>query len=1479
MEQIGAKERPYEVITDKEAFIQDLDLSVNATPIPASLDVEGFLKSLEGVKHENFMKHLQDKGNATERLAYLNLVEPTLKTPDIELFFKDPEKKEYIKAFKKENGKDLTYLLVTADGDRLLLTGLPVRQKSYIERQIRDADIIHSFIQPGRLDTQGGLTPSGLPTKDSTTSPLLTDLSPQEIQEAVKKWDLASPKETDVLDFALVKDPELTELQEVFNTDKLIRQIRSAEVKDTLDKGFSLEEVLDYTSHLPTAQRNILGDELHYTKPLENGKTLNIVETYKAPKTLRFSRMDVIDDGVPPPKGDIEGTNPKGNEPQNPSTDTTKGEGEGDTSHKGNIEDTGTDFKAIAHELYTKAQEQESGFKELLGTLKQANNRIEGGNTLKTLESLEEKLAYYKGDTDKVNDSLRGAVVTDKEGFNEEFMQVLESLENNPSVSHISPKFIKTQDGYTGAHINFNFNGVPSEIQLHTPKSWEIKKQLDPLYKAKRRLQLERKLTNKDLRDFKRKMKALGQESDLDISLLTSFKLTSPQASSAMSVLSKKSGTELNENQDHLLGSNSNPGTSDSGNAYSRLESKLNQNDTSLTGGKGIEDTDIQTPSSKDTTTPLKGKSRLQQALEAQQRELEAKEAQLKAKALEDKENAAKWQAKLAQITQEKQALAGLKDNDRLLQVGASVPMQRLEVKSSVSLDDDHIYPLDYAIVKAKDIKPNFTSNTGTQMRMQTDRARVEQIANAFDPQKVFLRGGFDDLPIVLQDGQVLAGNHRAQGMLEFSPQSRAKYAQAVLEHYKVQLKPDELLVRVVANALNSKELLNLAMASNIERASTQGDKFLSALGKYDAQITPENLKHLDLKASSVEDMALRVAKFLDQQAKSPDIEKTNLALLGYSARNNADFGLSRVLDHAQNILSTEDFMAFKNAFIHNAGTFYNLLNNPHFPKLNLGPHLTRAMDATAKELAKDTRAENLKELIGNIEHLLSVTDPSLKATLKMNPTLFEDTLAQVLGVGFARFMRLENPDKHLFEFLQNVPKALQQELSETLFDKLNGIVKKPLEEANVYDFAKLLLKSGQITQDISKVANDLLDPLEARAKAFKSPILTEPKETMQIVNEAKREGKSIKETRELLEENKDHIAGLLPYKKDNTDALMKAGKEAHLNGAQMLTSLYMLDALKAKEVQARMLFKRAFAESALTYTPHFSPKVQEALQGRHIDITPQSFSQLELKSAKELSPWLKPTLEEPNALVKQNDGALIFVKDFRGFKLKAQIDNNNFLSLYRVQTFNKVPHTQEVLFSDLPELGVRPRRGVKPLKDNAGSGGDSIRLELISKETPAIMANKEDIKPAFLEEVKKRKNEKVWVGELTNPQIIEQLGFKTDRPIKMLLDGDALKHIEEKHGVDSKLAKNGQPPITSADIAAYPDMVNSADLMKVEDTSVGKRLVLGKQINGYAIVVEAIGLKRNALQLKTIYKENGKLENGLDFRDGAGMRLSKEDR
>ncbi|WP_199763793.1 hypothetical protein [Helicobacter bizzozeronii] len=145
----GGETRPYVVIEkqeDKESFIKSLDLSASATPIPANLDVEGFLKTLEGVKnHKNFIEHLADHKNGKKRLSYLNLVEPTLKTPSLKLVFKDPPKTEYIKSFVGKDGQHLIYILITKEDDRLLITGIPDVKMRYIKKQIRDASLIHSF--------------------------------------------------------------------------------------------------------------------------------------------------------------------------------------------------------------------------------------------------------------------------------------------------------------------------------------------------------------------------------------------------------------------------------------------------------------------------------------------------------------------------------------------------------------------------------------------------------------------------------------------------------------------------------------------------------------------------------------------------------------------------------------------------------------------------------------------------------------------------------------------------------------------------------------------------------------------------------------------------------------------------------------------------------------------------------------------------------------------------------------------------------------------------------------------------------------------------------------------------------------------------------------------------------------------------------------------------------------------------------------
>ncbi len=232
-------------------------------------------------------------------------------------------------------------------------------------------------------------------------------------------------------------------------------------------------------------------------------------------------------------------------------------------------------------------------------------------------------------------------------------------------------------------------------------------------------------------------------------------------------------------------------------------------------------------------------------------------------------------------IRAQKNATLGKSELDREIAKSENIPYKEPEnaPKTSVSLNDDEIHPLKFVIVNKSDLKPNF-KNTGTQTRTAVDSEKVEKIAKRFDPKLIIGRGGFDDLPIILPDGQVIAGNHRVQGMLNFNAESRKKYEQALKENFNIKLKPNELLVRMPEQELNDKEIFKLASKSNENRANSFSDTLLSAMSSYS-----DKLKHLPHKfeSDSVENLANQVARVLERDAKIPShtqVENANIALL-----------------------------------------------------------------------------------------------------------------------------------------------------------------------------------------------------------------------------------------------------------------------------------------------------------------------------------------------------------------------------------------------------------------------------------------------------------------------------------------------------------------------------------------------------------------------------------------------------------------------
>ncbi|WP_411921170.1 DUF3519 domain-containing protein [Helicobacter pylori] len=198
--------RPFEVIEDKEAFFKDLNqnLKDNATPLPKGMSVEEFKQSLESVENkERFLEHLKTRENNDERLAALNLVEPILREPHIEIFIKDKDgtiaKKEYMKAFKDEN-KTRLYMLITQDNDTILRTFITDTPERYVRNHVRNADIIHSFIQPNRTaKSDNALSDVVVYGENPTQKPLIDqeDLSkkPELENETTKESTKLSPLE------------------------------------------------------------------------------------------------------------------------------------------------------------------------------------------------------------------------------------------------------------------------------------------------------------------------------------------------------------------------------------------------------------------------------------------------------------------------------------------------------------------------------------------------------------------------------------------------------------------------------------------------------------------------------------------------------------------------------------------------------------------------------------------------------------------------------------------------------------------------------------------------------------------------------------------------------------------------------------------------------------------------------------------------------------------------------------------------------------------------------------------------------------------------------------------------------------------------------------------------------------------------------------------------------------------------------------
>ncbi|WRE69304.1 DUF3519 domain-containing protein [Helicobacter pylori] len=488
-----------------------------------------------------------------------------------------------------------------------------------------------------------------------------------------------------------------------------------------------------------------------------------------------------------------------------------------------------------------------------------------------------------------------------------------------------------------------------------------------------------------------------------------------------------------------------------------------------------LKNTELHNENTKEATnlSPLE-QANAEKLAKLESEKLESEQEFLKAKEQENKRKEA-----LKKKLEHERGNAGNIESQTKIEVGEDIPAQRQEQlpKSRVRLNEREIYDLDYAIVKTKDLKPSFTTG-GTQKRTDMNEEQIKSISQNFDPKKIFGSGGFEDLPIILNDGQVIAGNHRIQGMLNFTPKSRYIYEKAIKEYYNIDLKPDELLVRLPSKRLNNTEINNLAASSNQGRFNSESDHAIAVLSHYEAK-----LKELDQKldADSIYSLKNIVAKNLNfDKATHPNVGDSNLALLMFNMPRTKTQGIE-LLNRWQKEFSNDikSYEKVKKMFVDNAGSFHNLIHDMNFPNISLNAYLSDIMDRSFANLKNyQTTSESLKDLSEKF-----YKTSSLEMFEKSDQSTSD--ISEILGGAIARFARFDDPSKALFEALRsdNIKKGLKDfKIADVTKDMFNPDSKE-FKDIDIYDFTHYLLMVNREPNENNPTLKRLIEAIKDMQK------------------------------------------------------------------------------------------------------------------------------------------------------------------------------------------------------------------------------------------------------------------------------------------------------------------------------------------------------------------------------------------------------------
>ncbi|WP_232255935.1 DUF3519 domain-containing protein, partial [Helicobacter pylori] len=818
----------------------------------------------------------------------------------------------------------------------------------------------------------------------------------------------------------------------------------------------------------------------------------------------------------------------------------------------------------------------------------------------------------------------------------------------------------------------------------------------------------------------------------------------------------------------------------------------------------------------------------------------------LKAKEQENKRKEA-----LKKKLEHERGNAGNIESQTKIEVGEDIPTQiQAQIpKSRVRLNEREIYDLDYAIVKAKDLKPSFTTG-GTQKRTDMNEEQIKSIAENFDPKKIFGSGGFEDLPIILHDGQVIAGNHRIQGMLNFTPKSRYIYNKAIQEYYHIDLAPDELLVRVPHQRLDNTEINNLAASSNQGRFNSESDHAIAVLSHYEAKLK-ELEKKLD--ADSIYSLKNIVAKNLNfDKATHPNVGDSNLALLMYNMPRTKTQGIE-LLNRWQKEFSNDikSYEKVKKMFVDNAGSFHNLIHDMNFPKVSLNAYLSDIMDRSFANLKNyQTTSESLKDLSEKF-----YKTSSLDMFEKSDQSASD--ISEILGGAIARFARFDDPSKALFEALKsdNIKKGLKDyKIADVTKDMFNPDSKE-FKDIDIYDFTHYLLMVNREPNENNPVLNRLIEAVKdmqkESEKGIKKQKLEAPSEWGHNYSEFKGDG--LGAINKLLETKKGFVAGAF-YKEGLGDIDLVWGNKDY--GLEHI--------LEKRKKQYKRL--GLTPEQAKERTNELIKEIPNIIQKGLKEEDKPGYAVIILNNSKVVlskfkgdnelkNHYMITSFEVDDKVLRELETIATLSNDYRdgiNYSISNLIEPN--------------PTTNAIKTQELSPLELANAEKLAKLETEKGTKAEALKkldfdeIKKLIDESPRTgssmpILGMQNLNAEAVEYI--QKNHKRIAVEKIEPSFAKDLKLKYPDDARAVIDYQAINHILKEH-------KN----LAYEDIANYRELSKQAnETLKLKDNQNRPVVASFNQINGFFVVVEQVSNAKNELMLKTMYKARGNYKDSLIYK------------